>query len=400
MLPNYRVSGRRILAAFIDFIPLVALYFATFFALKDVPRTQTSYIVLFSFLSVFPWGYYVILEGVTATTLGKMIMGLKVVKPNGERYGWGSVLIRNTMRIVDGLPLFYLVGMICLGLTQKNQRLGDLAANALVVRAARLPQVAPSDADTALSSLAEPEVHVKAGWRTSGIVRMALVCFILAVSFGISAFGVRAILGDLSEARKHYNAGVALGIEGRLEEAIAEYDEAIRLNPQYTLAYNARGAAYNDSGQPEKAIPDFDEAIRLNPQHVSAYNNRGIAYDRLGQYPRAIQNYDEALRLNPESALAYNNRGNAYRHMGQYQQSIENYDEALRLNPESANTYAARSLANTLIGKDTEAQQDVERAEAHGVDRVLLATSKSGTHWEPRDQGLDGGLVSSLRALL
>lgn len=218
LLLDYQVTGRRVGAALIDFIPLVGLMLIS---LWEVPAGWT-FIILFSVFSVFAWGYYVILEGVTATTLGKMIMGLKVVKPNGERYGWGSVLIRNTMRIVDGLPLFYLVGMICLGLTQKNQRLGDLAANALVVRAARLPQVASSDGDTALSGPA-PVVHAKAGWRTSVLVRMALVCFILSVGFGISAFGIRAIaasLVDLSEDTKHYNAGVALHNEGRLEEAV------------------------------------------------------------------------------------------------------------------------------------------------------------------------------------
>ena len=70
---------------------------------------------------------------------------------------------------------------------------------------------------------------------------------------------------DPAEALASFEAGVALHQEGRLEEAIAAYDEAIRLDPQDAAAYNNRGNAYGDLGQPEKAIQDLDEAIRLDP---------------------------------------------------------------------------------------------------------------------------------------
>ncbi len=106
--------------------------------------------------------------------------------------------------------------------------------------------------------------------------------------------------GSLSKAEKHFNTGGELYDQGRLEEAIAEYDEAIRLDPQLTLAYNNRAATYVNLGQYQKAIQDYDKVIRLNPQLVVAYNNRGFAYDELGQHERAIQDYDEAIRLNPQ----------------------------------------------------------------------------------------------------
>ena len=66
------------------------------------------------------------------------------------------------------------------------------------------------------------------------------------------------------------------------QTAIEDYDEAIRLNPQYADAYNKRGIAYGDLGQYERAIEDWDEAIRLDPQYGNAYYNRGIAYGYLG----------------------------------------------------------------------------------------------------------------------
>ena len=63
---------------------------------------------------------------------------------------------------------------------------------------------------------------------------------------------------------------------------------------------------------PGKAIEYLSEAIRLKPDYVVAYYNRGVAYDDLGQYQRAIQDSDTAIRLKPDYANAYNNRGIAF----------------------------------------------------------------------------------------
>ena len=127
--------------------------------------------------------------------------------------------------------------------------------------------------------------------------------------------------GGLSEADKHYNVGVELWEEGRLEEAIAEYDEAIRLDPQDAVAQYSRGNFYLNLGQYEKAIHDFDEAIRLDPDLALAYNSRGDAYAYLGQYERAIHDFDETIRLDPDLALAYNGRGLVYNNLEAWPES-------------------------------------------------------------------------------
>jgi uncharacterized RDD family membrane protein YckC len=88
--------------------------------------------VLYLFLSL---AYFMVFEGLAARTPGKFIMGLKVVNLDGGSYDWIAVLVRNVLRIVDGLPVLYLVGLVTVAVTQRNQRLGDLAAGTLVVRA-------------------------------------------------------------------------------------------------------------------------------------------------------------------------------------------------------------------------------------------------------------------------
>ena len=80
------------------------------------------------------FGYFVVMEKTQGATLGKKAMGLKVVRENGEAMDWGAVIIRNLLRIIDGIA-FYLVGAIVVWVSKKRQRLGDMAAKTLVVRA-------------------------------------------------------------------------------------------------------------------------------------------------------------------------------------------------------------------------------------------------------------------------
>ena len=119
-----------------------------------------------------------------------------------------------------------------------------------------------------------------------------------------------------NKARVHNGFGLVLFAEGKIEDAIDQYNEAIRITPDYTEAYNNRGMAYSDLGQHQRAIEDYNEAIRITPDYAKAHNNRGVAYATLGQYQRAIENFNEAIRLKPDSANAYGNRGIAYLNQG------------------------------------------------------------------------------------
>lgn len=78
--------------------------------------------------------YYVVMEATSGATLGKKAMGLKVVKEGGEPLDWQASIVRNLMRIIDGL-FFYLVGAIVVWVSKRKQRLGDMAAHTLVVKA-------------------------------------------------------------------------------------------------------------------------------------------------------------------------------------------------------------------------------------------------------------------------
>ena len=108
-----------------------------------------------------------------------------------------------------------------------------------------------------------------------------------------------------------YDSGKLYHIDGQHELAIQDYTEAIRLDPQYAIAYRGRGVVYSDLGQHQRSIQDYDEAIRLDPLDADAYSNRGVAYSDLGQHELADRDfakakevgYDPSTILPPEAGL-------------------------------------------------------------------------------------------------
>ena len=99
------------------------------------------------------------------------------------------------------------------------------------------------------------------------------------------------------------------------------------------VAYNNRGLAYKAKGLHDPAIADFTQAVALNPQLAEAYVGRGAAYGAKGLYDEAIADETQAIALNPQSANAYNNRGLAYEAKGLHDQAIADYRAVLKLNP-------------------------------------------------------------------
>lgn len=77
--------------------------------------------------------YHVLLEGTFGRTVGKGVAGIWVVSEDGDRCTYASATVRTILRFVDWLPIAYLVGLIAMALTERDQRLGDLVAGTVVV---------------------------------------------------------------------------------------------------------------------------------------------------------------------------------------------------------------------------------------------------------------------------
>jgi protein O-mannosyl-transferase len=102
--------------------------------------------------------------------------------------------------------------------------------------------------------------------------------------------------------RAHYNLGDALGREGRIPEAIDQYEAALRLKPDYIEAHNNLGLALWSAGRIPEAITQLEEALRLKPDFAEAHYNLGLALANTGRTSEAIAQFEEALRLKPDLA--------------------------------------------------------------------------------------------------
>ena len=137
---DVHVTGRRVLAIIVDGLLVSipsSLISMLFFGTSSVYGSSTADASQVGFVSlslVVFFLYYTLLEGYLGQTVGKMLLGIKVVREDtGEVPGVGAAAIRTVLRLIDGL-FGYLVGFIAVLASAKRQRLGDMAAHTLVVR--------------------------------------------------------------------------------------------------------------------------------------------------------------------------------------------------------------------------------------------------------------------------
>src|SRR5438552_7380095 len=147
-----------------------------------------------------------------------------------------------------------------------------------------------------------------------------------------------------------YSRGWALAQQGKLTEAMAHYQTALRLNPDYAEAHNAVGALLADQGKLAEASEHYQTALRLKPDHAEAHGNVGSALARQGKLAEAVEHYQPALRFKPGYADAHNNWGNALTREGKLAEAFEHLQQALRINPDHA--AAQSNLLNALRGLD------------------------------------------------
>ena len=166
-------------------------------------------------------------------------------------------------------------------------------------------------------------------------------------------------------------------------DSLSLWNDVLKNYPDTPIAYNNRGEAYLRKGDYNRAIFDYDQALRINPNFYKVYtfyDNRGAAYLMKGDYERAIADFHQALRIKPNDANAYYNRGTAYFNKEDFEEAIADFNKALEINPGYAETYFYKALACEKMGHLPEALESykgfIEKAPSQNVTYIDYAKKR------------------------
>ena len=135
------------------------------------------------------------------------------------------------------------------------------------------------------------------------------------------------------KVRPHNFLGKYYEKQGRLEEAIEQFEIAAKLDPGDLWSRVNLGSAYETLGRFEDAKREYLAALKVKPKFAATHNNLGVLYGKQGQIGKAMEEFNTVLKLDPKFAEAYNNKGIVYERMGRLEEAAGEYRAAIRTDP-------------------------------------------------------------------
>jgi uncharacterized RDD family membrane protein YckC len=172
---EYKGVGARFMASLVDFVLYLILMAAMAFQFGST-SAQASFGAGFSFnlqgwsaavVYLVSFAYMILMEGYLGGTVGKLVLGIRVVDISGGKPGPVRALIRNVLRIVDFLPFCYLLGILMVAFSKKKRRLGDLVAGTYVISSRSVNEMKAS------GEVAKPANSVVAA--VAGVLALAMI---------------------------------------------------------------------------------------------------------------------------------------------------------------------------------------------------------------------------------
>jgi tetratricopeptide (TPR) repeat protein len=183
-------------------------------------------------------------------------------------------------------------------------------------------------------------------------------------------------LGDLSATADDLNRqGVEFKRQGRLDEAAACYESALRLRPHFAEAQYNLGILWRDAGQIERALDGFQKAVALRPDVALVHFELANLLTALGRREAAVGHFQDAVRLAPGWAPARFNLGSAYLELQRWRDAEDSFRAALRLTPDDADAWVNLGLALKEQRKLDEAVAALRRAVTCRADHPAAWTN-------------------------
>ena len=156
--------------------------------------------------------------------------------------------------------------------------------------------------------------------------------------------------------------GLAYHMKKEPDRAIADFDEAIRLDPGNVEAYVKRAEFWVDKKETSKALADYSEAIPRKPKDPELFWGRALVYQDYKDPKKALQDLQECLRLVPKNPLVFKEMGRVYAQQGEIEKALANADEAIRLDPADAEAVVLRAACFRMRKQPEKALQEFGKA--------------------------------------
>ena len=145
------------------------------------------------------------------------------------------------------------------------------------------------------------------------------------------------------------SGSVLMSQRGEADKAMACYQKALEVQPDYVAAHNSLGSLLLQKGQVDQAMVHCQKALELEPGNVTALSNLGFAYSLMGRLDEAAAQLQKVVEIQPDNETAQNNLGSVLLRMGRVDGAIGHFRSALKLQPDSAETH--NNLASALLAQ-------------------------------------------------
>jgi len=221
-----------------------------------------------------------------------------------------------------------------------------------------------------MAALEQAEIRATRAFRLGGIGVIATVLILMACTSHLyaGAFTSDEVLWNYTLQRNpgawpaRNNLGVDLKQAGKTTEALAQYQEALKIRPNYASAYNNLGDTYLAIGDLPHARENLEHALQLDPEYAEAHNNLANVLVQMNQLAEAKKHFEEAVRIFPRFALAQNNLGKLHMQMGEPIDAIKQYKAALAIDPEFADAHFDLGNAFQANGQFQAAKEQYDMA--------------------------------------